>query len=160
MHIRPYQPTDLPALHAINCASEPGVGAVSEARLTQIIGAGECHVAQQDSAVIGFLLTLAPEADYDSQNYQWFEARYESFVYVDRIAITPDARGQGLGAGLYEHAFAHYAGKALLMGCEVHLAPPNPRSMAFHERLGFGELGRARYSEDYEVAFLARRLGA
>jgi predicted GNAT superfamily acetyltransferase len=26
--------------------------------------------------------------------------------------------------------------------CEVNLDPPNPRSLAFHERLGFREVGR------------------
>jgi predicted GNAT superfamily acetyltransferase len=159
MNIRPYQPADLAALHAINCASEPGVGAVTAARLGQIIAQGACHVAEEDGTAIGFLLTLAPGADYDSQNYQWFDARYESYVYVDRIAIAPQARGNGLGAALYADGFSRFAGTALLMGCEVHLAPPNPRSMAFHARLGFGEVGRARYRDDYQVAFLARRLG-
>ncbi len=29
------------------------------------------------------------------------------------------------------------------MGCEVNLEPPNPVSDAFHEALGFTEVGRA-----------------
>ena len=96
--IRPYQATDLPALHAINTASEPGVGAVSKAALGAIISQGDCHVATDpNDAPIGFLLTLGPDADYASKNYLWFDERFEDYAYVDRIAIAPDLRGQGVG---------------------------------------------------------------
>jgi hypothetical protein len=30
-----------------------------------------------------------------------------------------------------------------MIGCEVNSDPPNPASDAFHERLGFAEVGRA-----------------
>jgi len=158
MDIVAYSQADLPALHAINVAGEPGVGAVSAARLEAIVQAGDCRVAKVNGAPVGFLLTLGADADYDSKNYRWFDDRYESYLYVDRIAIAPEARGQGIGAALYEAAFAANTG-ALLMGCEVNIAPPNPRSMAFHERLGFAEVGRQTFAPDYAVAYLARRLG-
>lgn len=157
--IRPYSPTDLPALHAINVAGEPGVGAVAQAELEAIINAGACLVATDEAgAPLGFLLTLGPDAAYASKNYLWFNARYESFAYVDRIAIAASARGQGLGSALYQAAFETYTGKALLMGCEVNTAPPNPGSMRFHTGLGFAEVGTATFTPDYSVAYLARRL--
>lgn len=159
MPTRPYTPSDLPALHAINVAGEPGVGAVTAAELGAIIEEGDCLISVNASDdPLGFLLTLGPEAGYASPNYEWFASRYESFVYVDRIAIAGEARGQGLGGMLYDAAFARFAGKALLMGCEVNVAPPNPGSMRFHRRLGFDEVGHQSFAEDKAVAYLARRL--
>jgi predicted GNAT superfamily acetyltransferase len=46
--------------------------------------------------------------------------------------------------GLYDELFAAaaHAGHSLI-GCEVNVEPPNPISDAFHEALGFAEVGRA-----------------
>ena len=157
--IRAFKPDDLPALHTINVAGEPGVGAVSEAQLLAIIKAGNCLVATNDRhAPTGFLLTLGPDADYTSQNYHWFNTRYESFAYVDRIAVAEAARGQGVGTSLYKAAFQSHTRRALLIGCEVNTAPPNPGSMRFHKSLGFNEVGAHAFTPDYAVAYLARRL--
>lgn len=158
-NIRSFQPGDLPALYAINVSGEPGVGKVTEEALGEIIAAGDCMVATDENVTpIGFLIALGPDAAYASKNYLWFNARYESFAYVDRIAVAERARGQGVGAALYQAAFAKHAGSALLIGCEVNTAPPNPRSMHFHTRLGFAEVGTSQFTPDYAVAYLARRL--
>ena len=157
--IRPYQHADLARLHVINCAGEPGVGAVSEEALAAIISKGNCFVAENTAGQIaGFLLTLGPEAGYASKNYQWFDERYEDYIYVDRIAIAPDARGGGLGTALYQHSFKQHKETALLIGCEVNTAPPNPGSMRFHERMGFHQVGEQTFNADYAVAYLVRRL--
>src|ERR1700756_4273961 len=44
----------------------------------------------------GFLLALDQDAPYDNQNFRWFVDRFERFVYIDRIILAKDARGQGL----------------------------------------------------------------
>ena len=156
---RPFRPTDLTALHAINVAGEPGVGAVTANALGKIISMGSCLVASdQQDASLGFLLTLGPGADYASKNYQCIDERFEDFIYVDRIAIDNQARGQSIGTGLYTHAFTTFAGKALLIGCEVNSLPPNPGSMRFHSRLGFAEVGTQEFNPNYAVTYLARRL--
>ena len=157
--IRPYQHADLARLHEINRASEPGVGAVSQDALAAIIAEGDCFVAESaEGAISGFLITLGPDAAYASKNYHWFDERYEDYIYVDRIAIAPDARGGGLGTALYQHSFKQHKETALLIGCEVNTAPPNPGSMRFHERMGFHQVGEQAFSADYAVAYLARRL--
>ena len=93
------------------------------------------------------LIALTEDADYDSPNFQWFRMRYPLFVYVDRIIVSPNARGRGLAAGLYEHLFATTAaaGKERVV-CEVNSDPPNPASDAFHARLRFEVVGTATLS--------------
>lgn len=157
--LRPYKASDLPVLYAINRASQPGVGPLDQDALIALISKGACLIAaKSDDIPLGFLLTLGPDTDYASKNYQWFDERFEDFIYIDRIAIAPGARGRGLGALLYQHAFDALSGKALLMGCEVNTAPPNPGSLRFHERLGFAQIGYQSHRPDYAVAYLARRL--
>ena len=157
--IRLYKDNDLAELHSINSAGEPGVGAATQDALVAIIKQGRCFVATDaHDKALGFLVLLPPGAAYASQNYKWFEDRYEDYIYVDRIAISPQVRGAGLGAALYAHAFKYYSGKALLIACEVNITPPNPGSMRFHERAGFKHVGEQAFSDAYAVAYLARRL--
>jgi predicted GNAT superfamily acetyltransferase len=108
------------------------------------------HMVAQASLVcrIGnlgaFLLTFDQDADYDSENFLWFRARYPRFVYVDRIVVAPDARGHGYARRLYGHLFEHAAREGHdRVVCEVNAEPPNPASDAFHAALGFTEIGSA-----------------
>ena len=81
---------------------------------------------------------------YASPNYLWFKARQSGFVYVDRIAVAKAARGKGYARLLYADLIeqARAAGHASIV-CEVNLNPPNPASDAFHQALGFTQVGTA-----------------
>jgi predicted GNAT superfamily acetyltransferase len=106
-----------------------------------------------------FLLALDHTATYDSPNYAWLRARYDRFVYVDRIVVASSARGRGVARLLYEDLFRETktAGFGLTV-CEVNCVPPNPGSDAFHAALGFTEVGRADLPErNKTVRYLARR---
>jgi predicted GNAT superfamily acetyltransferase len=65
-------------------------------------------------------------------------------VYIDRIIVSAEARGQGLASRLYEELFAaaSRAGHRRVV-CEVNIAPPNPASLAFHAAIGFTAVGEA-----------------
>ena len=91
-----------------------------------------------------FLLAFDERADYDSPNHLWFRERHPRFVYVDRLAVAPAARGRGLARRLYADLIgrATAAGHRLVV-CEVNSDPPNPASDALHAALGFTEVGRA-----------------
>lgn len=161
MPIRPYRPSDLPALFAINQASTPGVGHEDRAEgLGKLIDMGTCLVAADDKdAPQGFINLITPGTmAYPSDNLRWIEdwmAREGVTAhYVDRIAIAPDARGARLGEALYNAAFEAASGRAYLT-CEVNTDPDNPGSHRFHQRLGFTEIGRKRYRANYEVAYYA-----
>jgi hypothetical protein len=100
----------------------------------RVIGDGE--------RVLGFLLAFAQGADYDSINYRWFASRFDDFLYIDRVVVSPESRGLGLGALLYQDVFtvAAEAGYSRIV-CEFDVEPPNPVSAAFHRRFGFAEVG-------------------
>ena len=90
------------------------------------------------------LIALDQDAAYRSINFRWFQARRRRFVYVDRIVVSERHRGLGLATLLYRDLFdrAKGAGHDRIV-CEVNLDPPNPRSDAFHEKMGFVPVGRA-----------------
>jgi uncharacterized protein len=106
------------------------------------------------------MIALDQAADYDNPNHRWFRARYDRFVYVDRIVVSPAARGQGMARRLYERLIreATAAGHDHVV-CEVNLAPPNPQSDAFHAALGFRPLAAASiHGGAKTVRYLARSL--
>lgn len=96
----------------------------------------------------GFLITFDEAANYDSPNFIWFKKKYSAFVYVDRIVVAATARGQGGARQLYEQLFdtAKRSGVERVV-CEVNFDPPNPVSDAFHDQLGFSEVGRGELKD-------------
>lgn len=155
--LRPVVLADAPRLAEINAASEPGVSAATAAELAAILDMAETALAAlgEDGAILGFLIALPPGCAYGSANYRWFEARGGDFLYLDRIAVAPEARGRGLGEALHRALFAVAEGRPVAL--EVNTLPPNPGSIRFHERLGYREVGRAAHRPGaYEVAFYER----
>lgn len=163
MHVREAAGDDVERLHAINAAGEPGVGAVSAPELCRLLDMADVTLVADDGSgdILGFILCMTEGAPYASPNYRWIAARYAAFAYCDRIAVAATARGRGVGERLYAEAFARFTGRRDVMLCEVNLAPPNPGSLRFHERLGFRAVGEAWYSVGTKgVVFLARALPA
>jgi predicted GNAT superfamily acetyltransferase len=93
------------------------------------------------------LIALDQDAATDSENFLWFRARHARFVYVDRVVVRPEHRGEGHARALYEELFAlaRAAGHGRIV-CEVNQVPPNPASDAFHARFGFRAVGSAALS--------------
>lgn len=157
--LRPVTAADLVALAGLNDAAAPAVNALGLDGLTAHVPVCELAlVAESDGELLGFLLAVAPGAEYASENYRWFSAHVPGSLYVDRIVVAPTAHGRGVGRALYEAV----DGRARELGldvvtCEVNLEPPNPQSLAFHERLGFRRLGeQATKGGAVVVALLAR----
>jgi uncharacterized protein len=158
VEIRPYEASDLPALVATNDAAYPAVPITPAEELAELIGLSALTLVVDDGEPAGFIVALAPGLDYASENYTWFSARSQDFLYVDRIVLAPRLQGQGIGPLLYgaveDAARAEGASEVL---CEVNVRPPNPGSLAFHARLGFVEVGRQQTKGGAnEVALLAK----
>lgn len=155
--LRPYTAADLDAVVAINDAAAPAVPVTPARELAELIAQSRLTVVADDGDVAGFIVALAPGSDYASENYAWFSARSHDFLYVDRIVLAPRLRSHGVGPQLYAAvADAARGDGATEITCEVNLRPPNPGSLAFHERLGFVEVGRQQTKGGVtEVALLA-----
>jgi predicted GNAT superfamily acetyltransferase len=107
-----------------------------------------------------FLLALDQNAAYANPNFRWFKARYESFVYVDRVIVSAEERGRGLASMLYRDLFLKsIAANQLRVVCEVNTDPPNPASQTFHAALGFQVIGEASiYGGQKTVSYLEKHL--
>ena len=101
-----------------------------------------CKVATVEDEVAGFLLAFRQGAPYESENFEWFSGRISDFVYVDRIVVSANYAGQGLGSKLYADLFAFAAAHEVnTIVCEYNIVPPNLASRHFHEKFGFKEVG-------------------
>ena len=158
MSVRPLEAGDLDAVLTLNQAHVPEVSSLDRDRLDAIVADASLAVVAigPEDQLEGFVLVLAPGADYASPNYRWFEERYDDHRYVDRIAVDTGAQGRGTGRALYEAVFDHArAAGSPRVTCEVNVDPPNPTSMAFHAALGFTEVGRQdTYDGSVRVALL------
>lgn len=149
LHIRTAQQDDLELLHALNQSEIPHVGDVDKDRMAHLMKearyiplmAGTPDIGD----IAGFALCMDHDADYDSLNYRWFKARYERFLYVDRIVVASGFRRQGVAGKLYDAILAFGQSQDLaLLALEYNIEPPNPVSAAFHAAYGFHEAGRRR----------------
>jgi len=135
-----------PDILALNAESVQFLSPLSARQLEHLHAHAAYHkVVVDGQRVAAFLLALAPGAPYDSVNYQWFDARYPDFLYVDRVVVSRAARGNGLASLLYRDLFqAALAQGYARVVCEFDIDPPNRASEALHLRLGFSEVGRQR----------------
>lgn len=146
-----------PALLALNNAHAAELSFLSPERFAELIGEAfvACRVGQDDA----LLLTFDQGADYDSPNFLWFRDRLKRFVYVDRIVVSPEARGRGVARMLYAYLFERArAACHERVVCEVNADPPNPASDAFHAALGFVEVGSTLLPSGKTVRYFLREL--
>jgi predicted GNAT superfamily acetyltransferase len=156
--IRFLTPNDFDEVLEINNCNVPAVGELTREKLQYLIDHSLHALVVEQGTTVGFCITFAPNAPYDSPNYQWFCNRYEQFVYLDRIAFVPDAQGMGLGKVLYQH-IEHLMDEDNLpypLCCEVNLEPPNPGSLRFHQSIGFAQVGQRGAALTNQVALLVK----
>lgn len=109
--------------------------------------ADQAIVADADGEVAGFVITLPPDADYDSSRFRWFQKRYDEFVYLDRVIVSPDHRREGVGSELYEQL-----PDDVPVALEVY--ETNDASLAFHESMGFEPVGKLEHNGKVNVMML------
>ena len=91
--------SDIDAMWAINEQGLPGTGKVSKEEIAKLLGFSSLSVGAYDQGeLLGFVICLPPKTGYGSLNYAWFNEHYDSFVYVDRIAVSEEHRNKGVGS--------------------------------------------------------------
>ncbi len=154
--IRGLTQAHLEPMWRVNEEGLPGVGKVSPEQLQALLELSVFSrgVFRADS-LLGFVICLLPNTSYTSLNYGWFNARYDTFLYVDRVAVSEASRNQGVGSALYEAVYQQARREGLPVAAEVNLSPPNPGSMRFHLRHGFEEVGVLEHPT-YTVSMLLK----
>jgi uncharacterized protein len=160
MKLREITRADRPTLLELNLASVRELSELDEHRLESLLSWAQRGLAvESEGAIVAFALAIAPGAPYDSGNYRWFGARFERFLYLDRIVVSDAMRRRGIGGRLYDAMEATAAGFERMV-CEVNLHPPNDASLAFHTARGYVEIGRLEHSGGKVVALLTKELAA
>ena len=159
MKIKPATDKHFTDILSLNEASVHFLSPLTPARLQHLHAESAYHrVIEQNGTVTAFLLAFREGADYDSPNYLWFSKQYDRFLYIDRIVVSAEHRGEGQGRRLYEDII-HFAGQtdAKILTCEFDIEPPNEASRQFHARLGFSEVGsQGLYGGKKRVSLQAR----
>jgi predicted GNAT superfamily acetyltransferase len=142
-HIEDISPADFPQILELNQQSQPHLSTLTFERLKELTKITfHFRIIKQQDAIAAFLMGMEEGQPYDSLNYAWISERYDSFYYIDRIAVAEEYQRQGLGIALYEdsQSFALQKKKPVMI-CEVNIKPPNSGSILFHKKYGFYSVG-------------------
>jgi len=138
--LRHLEDRDLDAVTAINNDGYPVVPITSQDEMRALVDLSCLALVAEndDQEILGFVLAMDPGLGYESENYAFFEKSFENHLYIDRIVLSEQSRGLGLGGQFYQKIFdkARADGRSTVT-CEVNLEPPNPGSLRFHRRWGF-----------------------
>jgi predicted GNAT superfamily acetyltransferase len=157
MQSRPLLQQDALAVWGINEEGLPGTGKVTVEEISYLIEISNISIGIFDQdELVGFVICLSPNVDYGSLNYAWFNEKYDDFIYVDRIAVSINHRGLGIGSSIYQELFKISKQKRIPIAAEVNSVPPNPGSMRFHRRFKFLEVGTLKHDEKSVVMFLRK----
>jgi predicted GNAT superfamily acetyltransferase len=156
--LRPITPADRPQVLAWNDQHVDLLSPLDDARLGELLGWADLGaVISPDGRDTGFVLTFASGTAYDSANYAWFSARYDTFYYLDRVVVDPSVRRTGIGTRVYDEIEQRACELAPVMCLEVNLDPPNEPSLQFHRRRGYVEVGRD-HATGHLVGLLVKEL--
>lgn len=129
----------------LNSENMPAVGGLDEKSYVRLLDYSDYFkLIKYNNQFIGFIIALLPGRPYESVNYKWFEKKYKSFIYIDRIVISPNYQNQGFGSLFYDDLKNDFKDDCDSMACEINIIPKNDISMKFHKKYGFKEVGQLR----------------
>ena len=148
--IRNAAKADLPFILEENAANVEVLAPLDEDKLIRMRDeAAFVWVAEANRMPAAFLMAFRPGAAYSSENYRWFSARHDDFLYIDRVVIAQPYRRLGIGRALYAKAISHARELGVpVLTAEIDLEPVfNATSLAFHAAMGFCEVSTMRLSD-------------
>lgn len=156
--IRPLNVSDIDVAVVLNNTEVPNVGPTDAQHFGELLNhSGVAWGIDAGDSLAALLVAFEPGTAYESTNYRWFNDRFDDFIYVDRVVVSRELKGQGIGRQLYDRLAATYFGVARQMTCEVNIDPPNKASMAFHVYMGFSQVA-TQPDGAKTVALLAKSL--
>lgn len=159
--IRPALAQDYPEILRLNEADVEMLSPMDEETVHRMAGLMELfQVAETDGRIAGFQMVYRENSGYWSENYAWFCEHYPKFLYVDRIVVADEYRKYGLGRRLYEEVFRlAEKSEVPMIAAEIDIAPKyNAASMAFHEKMGFHEVGTKLFKGTITVSLQIKAL--
>jgi len=157
--LRDVQSSDLDTILAINNSAGDSIIPIDRQRMARFLDiARYFRVAEADGTVVGFLIGLTPEADYDSANFHWFKSKYEDFLYIDRVVMTADHRRAGVGRLFYADVLSFCEVRRPRLTCEVFIDPRDDVSLVFFTTQGFVEVGQQDVSNNRKVSLMSKEL--
>ena len=143
LQFRRAMPGDEAEILRLNLASVRETSGMDGARFRAIREIStEFLVVERDGRMLAFLIGIGDEAQYDNPNYCWFASRLKRFFYIDRVVVSEEARGIGIGSAIYSYVETLARDMKLhWLAAEVNLKPKNSVSLKFHGRHGFQEVG-------------------
>ena len=155
--IRQLREADLDAVWSINQENVPAVGEETRDDLAKIHEQSTIAlVAEVSNQVVGFCMVLLPGAEYGSPNYEFFCERLDDFIYLDRVAVTSNFQGKGIGAALYSEV--EKLSDAMWFALEVNTKPRNDGSLRFHAREGFVQMEELETRPGKMVSLMVKKL--
>jgi len=144
-------------MHCINQENIPEVGDVSKIEDFQALVDWSEHIFVHisEEVIKAFVLCMREGNSYHSENYKYLSNLFPRFLYVDRIAVQGNFRRKGLAQKIYSKVISKGKDNNLDILCEVNTRPSNEPSLAFHEKMGFEEVGTNDFEKN-SVVYLRR----
>ena len=124
----------------VNQQSE--VLALPELDFAELVQGCDFVAARREGELLqGFMLGISTGKGGDNFGYQWFMARFDDFLFIDRVIVNHVDQRCGVATSLYDDAmhWCRHHGIARIV-CQIHDRPPNPAARALHHALGFQEI--------------------
>lgn len=154
MIIRKILGEDIESILELNQKSVKVLSPMDKDKLLKLIQMATLSVVvEENNQVAAFLLAFSSGAEYESINYQWFNQKFDEFLYIDRIVVSDQYRGKGIASKLYQYLI-NWADKHSVSSivAEIDVQPPNKPSLLFHQKFGFKELELLKHNESKVVS--------
>ena len=144
-------------MHDINQENVPELGGLSELEdfWARVNWSEVIFVYKYEDVIKAFVLCMREGQTYNSPNYKYISNRFNKFLYVDRIAVQEQFRRKGIAEKIYTKVIDKGKENDLDILCEVNTKPSNKTSMAFHNKMGFEEIGTNDFEKN-SVVYLRR----
>lgn len=118
---------------------------LSENQFEELVEQSDCLVERWQGnfggKLSGFLLGIGAGRAVDNFGYMWFQTRFDSFLYLDRVVTIADARRRGMATAMVVEVLLWCRERGIdNLVCQVHDRPANPAGRALCKKLGFTPL--------------------